>query len=134
MIVALSVPSLAAVSLRGGLAGGAFRISAVMDRPIRDNISLAGELGYALGNGYTLATGGIDLQTTIKNDFYLGAEVSYSSYSSAVRLGLPAVDITDRSGVGVGVFAGMTRDKMFGQVGYDTRLGAVAEAGYIIRM
>ncbi|HTY13087.1 MAG TPA: hypothetical protein VMD02_02745, partial [Candidatus Omnitrophota bacterium] len=82
----------------------------------------------------TLGSVGLDLITQLKNSFYLGAEASYSSYSSSVRLGLPAVDITDKSGVGGGLFAGMTRDKMYLEAGYDTRMGAMAEAGYIVRM
>jgi len=134
IMLALSVPSFAAISVKGGLAGGAFRLGATLDRPLTNNLNLLGDLGYGFGNGYSLLTAAAGVQTKIKDNIYIGADVCYSSYSSAVRLGLPAVDITDLSGVGLGIFAGLTRDKLYGQIGYDTRLGAIAEAGYVVRM
>jgi len=134
IILALTVPSFAAVSVKGGLAGGAFSLGATIDRPLRENMTLLGDLGYGFGNGYSLLTAAAGVQTKIRDNIYIGADVCYSSYSSAVRLGLPAVDITNLSGVGLGVYAGLTRDKLYGQIGYDTRLGAVAEAGYVVRM
>ena len=134
IMLALSVPSFAAISVKGGLAGGAFRLGATLDHPLTNNLNLLGDLGYGFGNGYSLLTAAAGVQTKIKDNIYIGADVCYSSYSSAVRLGLPAVDITDLSGVGLGIFAGLTRDKLYGQIGYDTRLGAIAEAGYVVRM
>ncbi len=134
LVFVFTCSSFAAVSAKGGLAGGAFRLSAAVDRPINDKVTLAGELGYGIGNNYSLVSAGVDVQTNIKNNIYIGAEVSYSSYSNPVTLGLPAVDINDKSGVGGGIYAGLTRDKMYAQAGYDTRMGAIAEAGYILRM
>ena len=134
IMLALSVPSFAAISVKGGLAGGAFRLGATLDRPLTNNLNLLGDLGYGFGNGYSLLTAAAGVQAKIRDNIYIGADVCYSSYSSAVRLGLPAVDITDLSGVGLGIFAGLTRDKLYGQIGYDTRLGAIAEAGYVVRM
>ncbi len=132
LIIALAYPAFASFSARAGLAGGAFRVSAVMDRPIRENLSVLGDLGYGLGNGYTLVSGGIGITSAIRENIFLGAEATYSSYSTAVHLGLPAVDILDQSGIGLGVFAGLTRDKMYLEAGYDTRMGVLAEAGYVI--
>jgi hypothetical protein len=133
-ILVLSFPSFGAVIAKAGLAGGAFRIAGEIDRQLNDKISLIGEVGYGIGNQYSLLTAGTSGIFNIKENFYAGVGVNYSSYSNTVRLGLPAIDITEKSGVGAGVFAGLKRDKMYGQIGYDTRLGAVAEAGYIVRM
>jgi len=134
LVLALAVPCFASISVKGGLAGGAFRLGATADRTLKDNLNLVGEVGYGFGSGYSLGSASVGLQSNIRENIYLGAEVCYSSYSSAVKLGLPAVDITELGGFGIGVYAGLKRDKMYGQVGYDTRLGALAEAGYIVRM
>ena len=32
------------------------------------------------------------------------------------------------------MFVKLTRDKIYGQLGYDTRLGGVAEVGLVVRM
>jgi len=134
LVFLLVSPSLAAISAKAGLAGGAFRVAGAVDRQINDKLSLVGEAGYGIGNQYSLLAAGVSGIFNVRENIYAGAGVNYSSYSDTVRLGLPAVDITEKSGVGAGVFAGFKRDKMYGQVGYDTRLGAVAEAGYVVRM
>ncbi len=134
LVLVLTSASLAAVSAKAGLAGGAFRIAGAIDRQMNDKISLSGEIGYGIGNGYSVITGGASGIVKLREDIYAGVGLNYSSYSSAVKLGFPSVDITEKSGVGGGIFAGLTRDKLYGQVGYDTRLGAVAEAGYVVRM
>lgn len=133
LLVVLVVPSFAAISAKGGLAGGAFRIAAVMDKPVRDNVDVLGELGYGFGSGYSLLTVGVSGKTYVRNNLYLGAGVNYSSYTEPVKLSIGG-DITDKSGVGFGVFAGMNvREGIYAQVGYDTRLGGIAEAGYTIK-
>jgi hypothetical protein len=49
-------------------------------------------------------------------------------------LSLPTIDITEKGGVGGELFVKLTRDKIYGQLGYDTRLGGVAEVGLVVRM
>lgn len=54
LIVALSTASFAAISVKGGLAGGGGRIAVATDlRQIRPDVGLSGELGYAIGNSYS---------------------------------------------------------------------------------
>ena len=121
-------------SLKGGLAGGAFRIAGTIDRKIGENCSVGGEIGYGVGNGYNVYSLGISCQHNFKSNVYVGLEASYSGYSNAITLGIPSTNITDLNDVGVGLFVGMKRDRTYGQIGYDTRLGAIAEAGYLVRM
>ncbi len=134
LVMVLASGSFAAISVKGGLAGGAARVALAADlKQINDKFGISGDIGYGFGQ-YTLVTAGLSGTYKIKDDMYAGLAVEYSSYSTAVTLGFPSINITDKSGVGFGVFAGMTRDKMYVQAGYDTRLGAIAEAGYVIRM
>ncbi|MFA4905499.1 MAG: hypothetical protein WC645_03245 [Candidatus Margulisiibacteriota bacterium] len=135
LIVAFSTASFAAVSVKGGLAGGAGRLAIATDlRQINPDLGLSGELGYGIGNSYSVLTAGLGIVKNIRDNLAVGLEVTYSSYSEKVRLSLPTIDINEKSGVGGELFVKMTRDKMYGIIGYDTRLGAIAEAGLIVRM
>jgi hypothetical protein len=134
LLLAMASVSFGACSVKGGLAGGALRVSGTCDRPFNDKWDIGCEAGYGLGNGYNIMSLGVSGTYALKENLYAGVEASYSSYSSAVMLSLPSMQITEKSGVGMGAFIGMKRDNKFAQVGYDTRLGAVAEAGMIVRM
>jgi len=131
----LASASLAAVSAKAGLAGGSFRVAGVFDRQLNDKFGILGEVGYGINSGqYDVITAGASGVFKIRDPYYIGAGAIYSSYSAPASLAIPKVDITEKTGVGLGIFAGMTRDKMYGQLGYDTRLGVIAEAGYTVRM
>jgi len=135
LTVVMASASLAAVSVKAGLAGGSFRVAGVFDRQIKDRFSILGEVGYGINSGqYDVITAGVSGIYKIRDPYYIGAGAIYSSYSSPVTLSIPKVDIIEKTGIGLGVFGGMTRDKMYGQLGYDTRLGMIAEAGYTVRM
>ncbi|MBI5698879.1 hypothetical protein HZC35_01030 [Candidatus Saganbacteria bacterium] len=135
LIVALSTASFAAISVKGGLAGGGIRLALAADlRQIKPDLGLSGELGYSIGNSYSILTAGLGIAKSIRDNLAVGLLVTYSSYTEKVRLSLPAIDINEKSGVGGELFVKMTRDKMYGIIGYDTRLGVVAEAGLVVRM
>jgi hypothetical protein len=134
LLLALASVSFAACSVKGGLAGGALRVSGVCDRPFNDKWNIGCEAGYALGNGYNIMSLGVSGIYEVKENIYAGLELSYSSYSSPVMLSLPSMQVTEKSGMGMGAFAGMKKDNKFAQVGYDTRLGMVGEVGMTVRM
>lgn len=135
LFIGLSATSFAAVSVKGGLAGGGGRIAVSSDlRQIRPDVGLSGELGYAIGNSYSILTAGVGVAKELRDNLAVGLLVTYSSYSEKVRLILPTIDITEKSGVGGELFVKMTRDKMYGIIGYDARLGVIAEAGLVVRM
>ena len=106
----------------------------VLDRQVNDKTALTGEIGYAIGNSYSILTAGVGAVMALREGLAVGLEVTYSSYSEKVKLSLPTIDITEKSGVGGELFVKMTRDKLYGQLGYDTRLGGVAEVGLVVRM
>lgn len=122
------------ISVKAGLAGGAGRLGLVVDRQIKERTALTGELGYAIGNSYSILTAGLGVTKEIRDNLAVGLEVTYSSYSEKVKLSLPTLDINDKSGIGGELFVKMTRDKLYGLIGYDTRLGGVAEVGLVVRM
>lgn len=124
----------AGLAVKGGLAGGAFRVSGVMDiRQLNDKMGLAGEAGYALGNNYSVLTAGFTGAYKLRDNLSGLLMLSYSAYSDTVNLPLLG-DVTQKAGVGAGIGLRMAlRDNLYAQAGYDTRLGALAEAGYILR-
>jgi hypothetical protein len=116
------------ISAKVGLAGGALRVSAVVEKPCR-NFLVNYELGYGFGNQYTLMSAGIAAKSFIKADTYVGLGLTYSSYSDLVTLSV-AGNLADKAGFGLGAFVGKNiRESMYAQLGYDTRLGLVAEIG-----
>jgi opacity protein-like surface antigen len=122
------------ISVKAGLAGGAGRLGVVLDRQVNAKTAFVGEIGYAVGNAYSILTAGVGGVMTLRENLAVGLEVTYSSYSEKVKLSLPTMDITEKSGVGGELFVKLTRDKLYGQLGYDTRLGGVAEVGLVVRM
>ena len=124
----------AAISAKAGLAGGTLRISAVLDRPLNDKTVVAGEVGYGFGNSYNIASVAATGKYLIRDNLSVGASLGYSSYSTAAKNILGVGDASSGGGVGGGVFAEFkVREGMSGQVGYDSRLGIIAEASYSLK-
>ncbi len=131
--VSFAAASAMPIIVKAGLAGGAFRIAGVLEKPINDKMSLSGDVGYGIGNQYTVLTAGIAGKYNIKSNIYAGLNLEYSAYSDPVKLTVGG-EIKDKSALGFGVFLGMpVRESVFVQAGYDTRLGAVAEIGYTVK-
>ncbi len=134
LLVVLSCVSSAAISIpissvKAGLAGGTLRLSAVIEKPFRDFL-VDYELGLGVGNQYSVLTGGISGKCYIKPNMYAGLGINYSSYSDPVSLSLGG-NVSDRAGFGLGAFIGTNlKDNMYAQVGFETRLGGIAEIGY----
>jgi len=134
LLVLLATQSWAGLAVKGGLAGGAGRVSGVLDiRQINNKLGLAGEAGYAIGNNYSILTAGLTGIYALRDNLSALIMLSYSAYSDYVNLPLVG-DLTQKTGVGAGIGLRMTlRENLYAQAGYDTRLGALAEAGYILR-
>lgn len=133
IVIALSAVSFAAVLVKGGLSGGAGLIAISADRQVKDNLTVAGDLGYGIGSGYTLVNAGVSAKMPVRGDMYAGLAVNYSSFSSLVKMSIGPT-LADKAGIGFGVVIGkQLREGIFAEVGYDTRLGAVAELGYTVR-
>lgn len=133
LVLLLCSSVFASVAVKGGLAGGAFRLGAVLDRPVNDKVSLAGEAGYAVGN-YSVMTAGVSAKYFLRENLSAGLGVNYSSYSTAVTNIAGVGNVASGGGVGGEVFAELKlREGILGQLGYDSRLGAVAEISYQIK-
>ncbi len=131
VVLVLASSSSAVISVKGGLAGGAANLGLVMDRELNEKTTLAGEVDYGMGSGYSVMGAGVSVKMTARENLGVGAAVNYSIYSAAVNNGMQ--DVTDLSGVGVGAFAELKlRERFYGQVGYDTRLGVLAGVSYIL--
>jgi len=116
--------------VKGGFAAGGGKIGLSLDKLINDRLNITGDLGYAIGSGYSTAIIGASLKTPINNNWNVGLMVNYSSYSQAVRLS-GVGDITTLAGVGGGALVEyIINDNWRADVQYDTRLGVVAEVGY----
>ncbi|HTY12993.1 MAG TPA: hypothetical protein VMD02_02265 [Candidatus Omnitrophota bacterium] len=125
-----SAPSLPKMfAFKGGLAGGAGLIAADYMMPIGP-IYLGGEAGYAIGNNFGIVDAGIKGVMDFGGPF-VGLEVSYGGYSKKVQ-DVPGLSGVIDSGVGVGLLAGTALGPLAVSVGYDTKLGARADAGYRI--
>jgi len=113
--------------LKGGLAGGAGLIAADYIMPVGP-MYLGGEAGYSIGNNFGVIIAGV------KGIFdfggpYVGLEVSYGGYSKKVQ-DVPGLSGVIDAGVGVGLIGGMAMGPFAVDAGYDTKLGARANAGY----
>ncbi len=116
-------------ALKGGLAGGAGLIAADFMMPVGP-MYLGGEAGYAVGNNFGIIDAGIKGVFDFGGPF-VGLEVSYGGYSKKVQ-DVPGLSGIIDSGVGVGLLAGTAMGPLAVTVGYDTKLGARADAGYRI--
>jgi hypothetical protein len=124
----------AAIYGKAGLAGGTLRVSAVLDRPLNDKTVIAGEAGYGFGNNYTIVSAAATGKYLVRENLNLGAIISYSSYSTAASNILGVGSSASGGGMGGGVFAEFKlREGIYGQLGYDNRLGVIAEASYYLR-
>lgn len=129
----LSSVSFASISVKGAYDGGAIGVIGVIDREIKSNITLAGELGYCLGNQYSVILAGITGKMMVKNNIYTGLRVDYASYSDPVSLPIGG-NITEKTGIGATLLVGMNvKDNVYTQLGYGTRVGGVVEVGYIVK-
>lgn len=124
---------MAAISAKAGLAGGGLQIGAVVDKVLNEKATIAGDIGYAFGNNYTVASLGASIKTPVRNNINLGLGLSYSSFSTGVTLSGPG-NIASGGGVGVNIFADtMIKDNIRGQVGYDTRQGLLALVSFVVK-
>jgi len=115
------------LGVKGGLAGGAGLIAADFMMPVGP-IYLGAEVGYAIGNNFGIIDAGVKGIYSLGNPF-IGLEISYAGYSKDVT-NVPGLSGTIKSGVGVGIIGGTTMGPIQLGVGYNTALGARADAGY----
>jgi hypothetical protein len=135
IISIFTAPAYCALSIKGGLAGGAFRVAGVADiRQVNNKLGLSGELGYAVGQSYSILAAGLLGTYLLRDNLSAILTLDYSSYSEMVNLPLLG-DIKEKSGIGAGIgIRMMLRKELYAQAALNSRLGAVAEAGYIVRM
>ncbi|MDI6731853.1 MAG: hypothetical protein QME05_04665 [Candidatus Margulisbacteria bacterium] len=127
--VAPQKPSLAYL-VKGGFTGGGGELGLTLHKLVNDRLSINGDLGYIIGSGYSTAVIGASVVTPIRGNLGIGLMVNYSSFSQAVRIS-GIGDITSLSGVGFGALIEYDiNNDWCAHVGYDTRLGLVAELGY----
>ena len=74
------------ISVKAGLAGGALRVAGVVEKPINNTMTAAADLGYGIGNQYSVMTAGVSGKYLIKENIYAGVGLGYSSYSDPVSL------------------------------------------------
>lgn len=113
--------------VKGGLAGGAGLVAAEYWMPMGP-VFLAGEAGYAMGNNFGLIDAAAKVIYSMGAPF-VGLEVGYAGYSKDVT-NVPGLSGTIKAGVGVGLIGGTTMGPIQLGVGYNTALGARADAGY----
>lgn len=130
--VVIATASYGEINAKLGLAGGAARLAVEATKQIRPDINSAVDIGYGYNADYSLISAGAAICKPML-DMEVGLGISYSSYSAAVKNIVLAGDVS-KSGVGIRVFARKPlRNALFAEVGYDTRLGAMAEAGLLIK-
>jgi hypothetical protein len=117
--------------VKGGLAGGAGLIAGELLMPVGP-MSVGGELGYAIGNNFSIIDAGVKGVYSLGAQF-IGLEVNYAGYSKDVK-DVPLLSGTIKSGVGVGLVGGMIMAPWQAQVGYNTIAGLRADAGYRIQL
>ena len=117
--------------VKGGLAGGAGLIAGELLMPVGP-MSVGGELGYAIGNNFSIIDAGVKGVYSLGAQF-IGLEVNYAGYSKDVKE-VPGLSGTIKSGVGVGLVGGMPIGPVLAQVGYNTILGLRADAGYRLKI
>lgn len=116
--------------IKGGLLGGTAAVGAGYYYPVFGIKNTFAGASYGLGSSYTL----ININCGVLYDlpgYYLGISLNYDNYSTPVKniLGVSG-QISQGGNAGAGIFAGMDYGKYFGQVGYSTSSGILAEAGY----
>jgi len=117
------------LAVKGGLAGGAGLVAAEILMPMGPGF-IGAEAGYAIGNNFGILDAGIKGIYSFGNP-YVGLEISYAGYSKDVT-NVPGLSGTIKSGVGVGIIGGTTIGQIQFGLGYNTILGARADAGYRI--
>jgi len=117
--------------VKGGLAGGAGLIAGELLMPVGP-MNVGGELGYAVGNSFSIIDAGVKGVYSLGAQF-IGLEVNYAGYSKDVKE-VPGLSGTIKSGVGVGLVGGVVMAPWQAQVGYNTIAGLRADAGYRIQL
>lgn len=124
--------SLAEINAKVGLAGGSARIDVEVAKVLKADISGSVDLGY----GYNSEYGLISVGASIFKPFPMlvaGIGLTYSAYSTDVQNVLGPGNVT-KSGVGFRIFGKKEiRNNVYAEVGYDTRMGAMAEVGMTVR-
>lgn len=135
LAAALFVPAACAeINAKVGLAGGSANIAAEFTRQLRPDITGALDLGYGYNSEYSLLSAGLSAGKILRDDILGGIALTYSSYSIAVQNIIGVNTVSDKSGIGGKVFLRKPlRNGVFGEIGYDTRMGLVAEVGMQVR-
>lgn len=115
------------LAVKGGLAGGAGLLAVDFLMPVGPAY-LGGEAGYAIGTNFGIVDAAVKVVYSFGAPF-VGLEVGYAGYSKDVKE-VPGLSGTVKAGVGVGLIAGTAFGPIQVGVGYNTALGARADAGY----
>ncbi|MBU0672944.1 MAG: hypothetical protein KJ732_07960 [Candidatus Margulisbacteria bacterium] len=119
----------AGFQVNGGLAGGSLALGAGYLLPVAQNIDLAFEAGYAIGNSFSIVIADVAAIMPLGNNF-AGLEAGLANYSKTVS-GVPGVSGNiGGSNFGAGIFGGTTFGKIKVKIGYNTALGLTAAGVY----
>lgn len=115
--------------LTGGFGGGAGLLKIGYTLPVR-NFNLTGDLGYALGNSFSVMVGDIQGVFGIGSN-RLGVELTAANYSKSVT-NVPGIsgNIDQGTKIGAGIFFGMPLRGVMLQAGYNSALGLNANVAY----
>ena len=115
--------------LTGGFGGGAGLLKVGYTLPVK-NFNLTGDVGYALGNSFSVMVGDIQGIFGIGNN-RLGVELTAANYSKSVT-NVPGIsgNIDQGTKIGAGIFFGMPFRGVMLQAGYNSALGLNANVGY----
>ena len=114
----------------GGLGGGAVIVDFGYNIPM-DKFDLLVGLGYGLGNSYSILKGSV-ASVFNTSPMYWGLEAVGANYSKSVT-GVTGLSGTIAKGtkLGLGLFVGKAiNEKISGQIGYNSALGATAAVSY----
>ena len=114
----------------GGFGGGAALVKAGYVFPMRSNFSLIADVGFGLGNNFSLVAG--DIQGVFPwGSNRLGLEITAANYSKSVT-NVPGIsgNIDQGTKFGAGVFVGIPFRGLLLQAGYNSALGLNAGAVY----
>jgi hypothetical protein len=115
--------------LTGGFGGGAGLLKIGYTLPVR-NFNLTGDLGYALGNSFSVMVGDIQGVFGIGSN-RLGVELTAANYSKSVT-NVPGIsgNIDQGTKIGAGIFFCMPFRGVMLQAGYNSALGLNANVAY----
>lgn len=121
-------------AIEGGLQGGAAAAGVVYFVPAGSNMSTRFNLGYGIGDNYSVMIFGGGLQNWVNPENYIGASIDLASYSSSLGAvqGIPGLGtINSGSKLGFGLFAGKKITNNFDtKIAYSTALGIMVTGIY----